>query len=69
VISRVEGDRVFARIETQGFSGPALGTLSGNRLTFAGERFRVELTVNGSEMRGTRQGGGVPGHALQLVRR
>ena len=69
VITKVEGGSVFATLETQGFSGPIRATLAGNSLTFGGGLFRTELTVDGNEMRGTRQGGGIPPRAIQLVKK
>src|SRR5262245_14975001 len=69
VITRVDGDRVFGTVAFREFSGKVVGTLSGNTLTFAGERFRTELTVDGNQMHGTRQGGGVPARAIQLQKK
>jgi|SRR5262245_8224036 len=68
-ITKVEGTRVLATIETRGFSGDIRGTLEDNRLIFAGQQFRTELTVDGKEMRGQRQGGGIPAREIELVKK
>jgi len=69
VITRVEGDRVFATLDTQGFSGNIRATLSGDRLTFGGEQFQTELAIDGNQMRGTRRGGGIPAREIQLLKK
>jgi hypothetical protein len=68
-INRVQGNRVLARLENQGFSGNINATLSGNRLTFGNEQFQTVLTVEGDEMRGTRQGGGAPPYEITLAKK
>lgn len=69
VITKIEGDRVFATVESREFSGAVRGTLADNRLTFAGPQFRTELTIEGNQMRGLRQGGGLPPREIQLVKK
>ena len=69
VITDVHGDQVLATIETREFSGNVRGTLAGRQLTFAGPQFRTELTIDGNQMRGTRQGGGIPPREIRLVKK
>ena len=38
-------------------------------LPFAGAPFRTELTVDGTQMRGTRQGGGIPPREIRLLKK
>jgi hypothetical protein len=68
-ISRVDGGRVFGTIQTRWYSGNIRGTLEDNRLIVASEQYRTELTVDGNQMRGTRQGGGIPPVGIQLVKK
>jgi hypothetical protein len=67
-IKRVEGEHVFARVEFQGQSRDIRATLSGNRLAFGNEQFQTALTVEGDQMRGTRQGGGIPSRDITLTK-
>lgn len=69
VITRVQGDQVFGKVEFQEFSGNVRGTLTGNNLTFAGERVRTELTIHGNEMRGTRQATGGSSREIHLLKK
>ena len=65
VITKVEGDRVFATLDTQGFSGKITATLAGNTLSFGNDRLQTQLTVDGNQMRGTRSGGVAPARDIQ----
>jgi len=69
VITKVEGDRVSGTLDTQGFSGNIMATLSGNQLSFGNDRVHTQLTVDGNQMRGTRSGGGVPTRDIQLTKK
>jgi|SRR5215475_8624821 len=68
-ITRVEGDVVFATVEYREFSGNVRGTISDNQLTFVGPQFRTELRIDGNQMRGLRQGGGLPPREIQIVKK
>lgn len=54
-ITKIEGDRVYARFEIFGrtaFKGDRVGTLAGNTLTFATAFNRAVFTIDGDRMRG-----------------
>src|SRR5215813_5590514 len=59
-ISKVGGNQVYGHVDRIGFGRAVatahfdfVGTLDGDRLTFAGPAHTVELTVSGTNMRGT----------------
>src|SRR5262245_44515773 len=68
VITRVEGDRVYATLGTPEYTGPIRATLSGSQLSFGNERFQTELAVDGNQMRGSRSGGGIPPREILLLK-
>src|SRR5437870_7531907 len=59
-IERVEGGKVYGRIETPGGGSPTtfVGTLRGNMFTFYTGRFETALTVVGKRLYGVRRAGG-----------
>ena len=59
-ISKVEGNQVYGHVDRIGFGRAVatahfdfIGTLDGDRLTFTGPAHTVELTISGTNMRGT----------------
>jgi len=59
-ISKVDGNQVFGHVDRIGVGRAVatvhfdfVGTLDGDRLTFAGPAHTVELTISGTDMRGT----------------
>ena len=62
-ITKVEGGRVYARVQQPGMPLPefnVVATLNQNVIYYANERIKTELTVDGNRMKGTRLGGQAP---------
>jgi hypothetical protein len=68
-IDRVDGNHVFGTVNYQGQSRTIRANLSGNRLTFGNERFTTALNIDGDQIRGTLEGGGVPPREIALVKK
>lgn len=62
-ISKVEGEKVYGRVQQPGLSLPEynfVGTRNQNTVSWGSERYQVQLTIEGDKMSGTRSGGPMP---------
>ena len=69
VITRVQGDQVFGKVEFQEFSGNVRGRSPATTSPSPASACRTELTIHGNEMRGTRQATAARPREIQLLKK
>jgi hypothetical protein len=68
-ISQVQGSVVHGAFTMAGVTTKIRATLQGNQLRFGNEQTQTELTIDGDQMRGTRQRAGTPLVMLELKKK
>lgn len=68
-IKQVTGDQVRATLDVVGQAREIRAKLVENRLTFGNDQFQTELTVDGDQMRGTRQGSASIPWVIELTKK
>jgi hypothetical protein len=63
--TQVQGNVVYATVETAGLTTPIRAALQGNQLRPGNDQIQTELTIEGDRMRGTRQRAGTPQAAVE----